>query len=836
FSFRVVNGTWNDGTDGDITFPASYYSDEGSILITPNDYPAVGDKPAKGFLKSGSWKNEFINEDTFLVYTYDEDPNYVPDDVTGNITFSGKVNLDGRPLTDSDVFTFEVLIDGIITSTAQNDATGEIFFTQIDYGSNDVGTHVYTVKQNGTNIPGVTIDETEYTVTVIVSYNRGDDELTVTPTEEFSSLNFNNTYTKQISPEYSVPAELKAAYGKTLADVTLPDGWTWNDPPATGIGNVGYNSFSATYTPKDTVLYKTVTENLTIAVSGSFTVVNIPMGGENTATIGNNVEISYDTESCIIVPDKYAESLELSEKQEWFEGVYSSGFTFTGSVLVIPLNGATLDENVNFNITNGTFVKAEKVLDNDGKPTGELRVFFNVRIEGNASVLGTVSITDFPIPNDKDGVFEPEIADGEHYTVDDAFWTDKNGQPVEKFEAGSDYFLNVMLTLERGYVFADSVNVSVNGNSQTVKSELTPGKIKLKIKVYVAYDPHTVKFNANNGRVTPESGVTNKFGKLDSLPVPERSNHTFNGWFTEKTGGKEVTTDTLFEADGEIFAQWTRKSAGGSVSIIEPEASYKIISAQTENGTVQITPKSAKEGATVRINAVPNEGYRLEKITVINENGKEIQVRNANGEISFIMPKGGVEVFASFVKDDSGYGAGFNNPFTDVKPADYFFEPVMWALRRNITTGTTATTFSPEESCTRAEMVTFLWRTAGSPESSATIPFTDVKAGEYYHKAVLWAYEKGITTGTTATAFSPDKTCTRAEMVTFLWRMSGSPEPKTGNNPFNDVKAGEYYHKAVIWAYENGITIGTTATTFGTNEKCTRAETVTFLYRMEGGK
>ena len=175
--------------------------------------------------------------------------------------------------------------------------------------------------------------------------------------------------------------------------------------------------------------------------------------------------------------------------------------------------------------------------------------------------------------------------------------------------------------------------------------------------------------------------------------------------------------------------------------------------------------------------------------------------------------------------------------FTDV-PADAYYEPaVTWAVRNGVTSGTSATTFSPEDGCTRGQVVTFLWRAAGSPEpSSSKNPFSDVKDGEYYYKAVLWAVEKGITKGTSATKFSPDETCTRGQIVTFLYRSEGSPAPTSSANPFGDVKDGDYFKDAVLWAVSKGITKGTDATHFSPSDTCTRGQVVTFLYRDRTSK
>lgn len=170
--------------------------------------------------------------------------------------------------------------------------------------------------------------------------------------------------------------------------------------------------------------------------------------------------------------------------------------------------------------------------------------------------------------------------------------------------------------------------------------------------------------------------------------------------------------------------------------------------------------------------------------------------------------------------------------FNDISESDYFYDPVIWAVENGITTGTSATTFSPDQFCTRGQSMALIWRAAGceSPENGKA-PFSDVGESMYYHRAVLWAVENGITTGTSATTFSPDATCTRAQIVSFLWRCYGQPEPETDRNPFKDVKETDYYYKAVLWAVENGITTGTSATTFAPDNACTRAQIVTFLYR-----
>ena len=176
--------------------------------------------------------------------------------------------------------------------------------------------------------------------------------------------------------------------------------------------------------------------------------------------------------------------------------------------------------------------------------------------------------------------------------------------------------------------------------------------------------------------------------------------------------------------------------------------------------------------------------------------------------------------------------AKLENPFTDVAPGSFFYEPVMWAIENGITNGTSATTFGPNDQCMRAHVVTFLWRAEGQPEPAATASsFTDVPAGSFFEKPVLWAVKEGITNGTSSTTFGSYDVCNRAAVVTFLWRAAGQPEPASTENPFTDVKTGDFFYKAVLWAVENGITNGVDATHFGPTTACNRAQVVTFLDR-----
>lgn len=251
---------------------------------------------------------------------------------------------------------------------------------------------------------------------------------------------------------------------------------------------------------------------------------------------------------------------------------------------------------------------------------------------------------------------------------------------------------------------------------------------------------------------------------------------------------------------------------------------YSVTVSTDGSGTAMADKTSAAAGTVVTLTATPKSGYTFKQWQVVT-GGVTIK------DNKFTMPVENVEIKAIFEKDATPPPGPAVNPFVDVPSGVYYEEAVLWAVDKGITKGTDTTHFSPNGICTRAQAVTFLWRAAGSPAAkSGAMPFTDVKAGSYYETAVLWAVENGITKGTTATTFSPEQKCSRAQIVTFLWRSEKSPAAGTVN-PFTDVKASAYYADAVLWAVKKDVTKGTTATTFSPNDNCTRAQIVTFLYR-----
>ena len=285
--------------------------------------------------------------------------------------------------------------------------------------------------------------------------------------------------------------------------------------------------------------------------------------------------------------------------------------------------------------------------------------------------------------------------------------------------------------------------------------------------------------------------------------------------------------------EAHTFGNWMPNSDGTTQSRIctkckhtetAPISKYTVTVSTDGNGTAKADKTSAAAGTVVTLTATPKSGYHFKQWQVVT-GGVTIK------DNKFTMPAGNVEVKAIFEKNATPPPAPTVNPFVDVPEGSFYYDAVLWAVEKGVTTGTSATTFEPDGSCTRAQAVTFLWRVAGCPApKSAAMPFTDVKAGSFYYDAVLWAVENGITKGTSETTFEPEAYCTRAQIVTLIWRAQKSPAAGT-DNPFNDVKAGSFYETAVLWAVKAGVTKGTSATTFEPEGICTRAQIVTLIWR-----
>ena len=358
-----------------------------------------------------------------------------------------------------------------------------------------------------------------------------------------------------------------------------------------------------------------------------------------------------------------------------------------------------------------------------------------------------------------------------------------------------------------------------NGNGQSI--EVTPVKGVIYNGGVKEEDLVTLTLKYNDG-ATADTTYNVASGTTITLPTPAyRSGYTFNGWYD---GSTKVSSPYKVTKNVILTASWSYNYSGGSSSY-DPTYSVSTPS-KTENGSVTVSPKNASKGDTVTVTVKPDSGYVLETLTVTDKNGNELTLKDkGNGKYTFTMPAGKVEVKATFMEDNS-----MLNFFYDVPNNAYFYEAVKWAVKNGITTGVGNNLFAPEQPCTRAQIVTFLWRAAGSPEpKGAASGMTDVVSGSYYEKAVAWAIENGITTGTTTSTFSPDATCTRAQAVTFLARALKAKAASAAE--FSDVPTGSYFADAVAWAAANGVTEGIGGGLFGSDNDCTRGQIVTFLYR-----
>ena len=333
---------------------------------------------------------------------------------------------------------------------------------------------------------------------------------------------------------------------------------------------------------------------------------------------------------------------------------------------------------------------------------------------------------------------------------------------------------------------------------------------------------YTITYNLAGGTAEGNPNTYTIETKAFTLKNPTKSGYTFTGWSgtgldgennmtvtipTGSTGNRIYTAHWRYNGSGHSYSYYTIKATAGAGGSISP------------SGNV-----SVREGRDRTFTITPDKGYAISNVKI---DGKSI---GAVKSYTFENVRRTHTIEVIFMKANGNPQTGV---FVDVATGSYYEDAVDWAVENGITKGTDDTHFSPDGICTRAQAVTFLWRTAGSPKpETRAMPFTDVPVGSYYYDAVLWAVENGITKGTSDTTFSPNMTCSRAQIVAFLWRSEKSPAAGTAN-PFADVKSTAYYADAVLWAVKENITKGTTSTTFSPNADCTRAQIVTFLWRCK---
>ena len=603
------------------------------------------------------------------------------------------------------------------------------------------------------------------------------------------------------TPTYTVPTGLTAKYGQTLADVTLPDGWSWMDSSeSVGGASTAAKTFQAKFTPTDAVNYNMV-ENIELEV-----MVNKADGG-NLKTV--ELEQKYtDASDHTYTPDWAG----LPAGQDWTFSSEASivlskqDFAADGSLLTYAISGgkagdkititlkASCDNYEDFTITlNVTLTEKD-----DQKP---------LTITGAGSVVYGQTLTLTTTGGSGTGTVT--------YRID----TD-----ASTGEATIDPETGVLTPVKVG-----SVSVIATKAGDNDYNDVTSAPFVLMIKPATPTgEPNYTKITTS-GKTLKDAALTTKGstlnpsdGKLEWVddkgePLPDdttvKANTTYKWRFTPDDDNYTTLT-------GEVELYHKSSSGGGWYD------SYYTIKATAGTGG-SISPSgsvSVREGRDQTFTITPDKSYAVSNVKI---DGKSI---GAVKSYTFENVRRPHTIEVIFMKANGNPQTGV---FVDVATGSYYEDAVDWAVENGITKGTDDTHFSPDGICTRAQAVTFLWRAAGSPEpETRTMPFADVPVGSYYYDAVLWAVENGITKGTSDTTFSPNMTCTRAQIVAFLWRSEKSPAAGTAN-PFADVKSTAYYADAVLWAVKENITRGTTNTTFSPDADCTRSQIVTFLWRCK---
>ena len=603
------------------------------------------------------------------------------------------------------------------------------------------------------------------------------------------------------TPTYTAPTGLTAKYGQTLADVTLPDGWSWMDSSeSVGGASTAAKTFQAKFTPKDTKNYNTV-ENIELEVT-----VNKADGG-NLKTV--ELEQKYtDASDHTYTPDWAG----LPAGQDWTFSSEASivlskqDFAADGSLLTYAISGgkagdkititlkASCDNYEDFTITlNVTLTEKD-----DQKP---------LTITGAGSVVYGQTLTLTTTGGSGTGTVT--------YRID----TD-----ASTGEATIDPETGVLTPVKVG-----SVSVIATKAGDNDYNDVTSAPFVLMIKPATPTgEPNYTKITTS-GKTLKDAALTTKGstlnpsdGKLEWVddkgePLPDdttvKANTTYKWRFTPDDDNYTTLT-------GEVELYHKSSSGGGWYD------SYYTIKATAGAGG-SISPSgsvSVREGRDQTFTITPDKSYAVSNVKI---DGKSI---GAVKSYTFENVRRTHTIEVIFMKANGNPQTGV---FVDVATGSYYEDAVDWAVGNGITQGTDDTHFSPDGICTRAQAVAFLWRAAGSPKpETRTMPFADVPAGSYYYDAVLWAVENGITKGTSDTTFNPNMTCTRAQIVAFLWRSEKSPAAGTAN-PFADVKSTAYYADAVLWAVKENITRGTTNTTFSPDADCTRSQIVTFLWRCK---
>ena len=604
------------------------------------------------------------------------------------------------------------------------------------------------------------------------------------------------------TPTYTKPTDLTAKYGQTLADVTLPDGWSWTDSSeSVGGASTAAKTFQAKFTPKDTENYNTV-ENIGLEV-----MVNKADGG-SLKTV--ELEQKYtDASDHAYTPDWS----EIPTGQTWsYNSEYSvsngskatltkQDFAADGSLLTYAISGGKAGDKITITLKSScnnyedftitlTITLTEKDDQQALRITGGTTVVYGQTLQlGTSGGSGTGAVT-YAVTN---GTGEATIdATGKLTPV-------KVGIVKVKATKAEDANYNAITSAEVEITITRATPTGAPKYTAITTSGKTLADAGLTI-TGSTLNPNagTLVWVDNAGNVLPDTTAVAANTTYKWLFTPTDTN------YTTLTGSIELYHKSSSGGGGWYYTYYTIKATAGTNGSISPSGWT-----------------SVRDGRDQTFIITPDKGYAVAKVLV---DGKSV---GAVKSYTFKNVTKDHTIEAIFMKSNGNPQTGV---FVDVAEGSYYEEAIDWAVEKGITNGVSSNMFAPNDPCTRAQIVTFLWRAAGSPAPKSMSSFTDVPADAFYAKAVAWAVENGITSGTGEGKFSPNSTCTRAQAVTFLYRASGSPAV-SGKAEFSDVSTTAFYADAVAWAAKKGITTGIGGGLFGSDNDCTRGQIVTFLWR-----
>ena len=540
-------------------------------------------------------------------------------------------------------------------------------------------------------------------------------------------------------------------------------------------------------------------------------------GGTFTGAVTNNAGITYDFQSQTNILSQGKITGGDFQCLVTNNGASIENGTFTGKVtnqMALNADGTVLEDSLGNKspglISGGTF---EGPVTNDPSCTISGGTFKStVTSEGyieNGTFNGDVILNNGGVTG---GIFNGTVNNKASYVADGTF----NGNVINDFLLAGGTYHGTVTNNTNGQINGGTFSGAITGTGTIAENA-----VKLTVTFHPnggsgAMDTMTVAYGETV--IFPENGFTAPEGKRFAhwaIDSPDGNTTSLPG------GGLTIFQGTTAYAVWEDIPASSGGGGGGG------RTSYAVSTGKTGNGTLSLSDTTARRGDTVTVTVKPDKGYTLETLTVTDSRGSALTLTDkGSGKFAFTMPSGSVTVNATFMEDNS-----ILNFFVDVPASAYYYDAVKWAAEQGITGGTDENHFSPDASCTRAQIVTFLWRAAGSPVVNYILPFEDVAESSYYAEAVRWAASQGIVSGVSLTRFGPDLPCTRAQAMTFLYGAMGSPAV-TGGSGFLDVDSGAYYAGPVAWAVKNHITSGTGNGLFGTEDPCTRAQIVTFLFGL----